>query len=140
MGRPVKVTLDDPGAVEPGLLLFAAGNGLEGSQADQPARMSAHVRLAHDRGGREREGSLDLHGHSSITITLDRYGHLMPGNEDAARRHERKPRASMLSAVIALFSRPSRPQATSPFSGHLQGVRLPRDARFNPLECARMGA
>jgi integrase len=23
-------------------------------------------------------------GHSSITITLDRYGHLMPGNEDAA--------------------------------------------------------
>jgi len=21
-------------------------------------------------------------GHSSITITLDRYGHLMPGNED----------------------------------------------------------
>ncbi len=22
--------------------------------------------------------------HSSITITLDRYGHLMPGNEDAA--------------------------------------------------------
>jgi integrase len=23
-------------------------------------------------------------GHSSITITFDRYGHLMPGNEDAA--------------------------------------------------------
>jgi integrase len=23
-------------------------------------------------------------GHASITITLDRYGHLMPGNEDAA--------------------------------------------------------
>ena len=23
-------------------------------------------------------------GHSSITITLDRYGHLMPGNEDHA--------------------------------------------------------
>ena len=23
-------------------------------------------------------------GHSSITITLDRYGHLMPGNEEAA--------------------------------------------------------
>jgi integrase len=23
-------------------------------------------------------------GHSSITITLDSYGHLMPGNEDAA--------------------------------------------------------
>ena len=23
-------------------------------------------------------------GHSSITITLDRYGHLMPGNEEEA--------------------------------------------------------
>ena len=23
-------------------------------------------------------------GHSSVTITLDRYGHLMPGNEEAA--------------------------------------------------------
>jgi integrase len=23
-------------------------------------------------------------GHSSVTITLDRYGHLMPGNEDQA--------------------------------------------------------
>ena len=23
-------------------------------------------------------------GHSTITITLDRYGHLMPGNEEAA--------------------------------------------------------
>jgi integrase len=23
-------------------------------------------------------------GHSSVTITLDRYGHLMPGNEDEA--------------------------------------------------------
>jgi hypothetical protein len=23
-------------------------------------------------------------GHASITITLDRYGHLMPGNEDEA--------------------------------------------------------
>jgi hypothetical protein len=28
-------------------------------------------------------------GHSSITVTLDRYGHLMPGNEsEAARRLE----------------------------------------------------
>ena len=23
-------------------------------------------------------------GHSSITVTLDRYGHLLPGNEDEA--------------------------------------------------------
>jgi len=23
-------------------------------------------------------------GHASVTITLDRYGHLMPGNEDEA--------------------------------------------------------
>jgi integrase len=32
-------------------------------------------------------------GHSSITITLDRYGHLMPGNEDAA--------AELLDAYLA---------------------------------------
>jgi integrase len=32
-------------------------------------------------------------GHSSITMTLDRYGHLMPGNEDEA--------ASMLAAYLA---------------------------------------
>jgi integrase len=32
-------------------------------------------------------------GHASITITLDRYGHLMPGNEDEA--------AAMLDAYLA---------------------------------------
>jgi integrase len=32
-------------------------------------------------------------GHSSITITLDRYGHLMPRNEDAA--------AELLDAYLA---------------------------------------
>ena len=26
-------------------------------------------------------------GHSTITMTLDRYGHLMPGNENEARGH-----------------------------------------------------
>jgi hypothetical protein len=32
-------------------------------------------------------------GHSSITITLDRYGHLMPGNEEQA--------AGLLDAYLA---------------------------------------
>jgi integrase len=32
-------------------------------------------------------------GHASITITLDRYGHLMPGNEDEA--------AELLDAYLA---------------------------------------
>jgi len=32
-------------------------------------------------------------GHSSITITLDRYGHLMPGNEEEA--------AGMLEGYLA---------------------------------------
>jgi integrase len=31
-------------------------------------------------------------GHSTITMTLDRYGHLMPGNEDEA--------ATMLEAYL----------------------------------------
>jgi integrase len=32
-------------------------------------------------------------GHSSITVTLDRYGHLLPGNESEA--------AAMLEAYLA---------------------------------------
>ena len=32
-------------------------------------------------------------GHSSITVTLDRYGHLMPGNEQEA--------ATMLATYLA---------------------------------------
>jgi hypothetical protein len=36
-------------------------------------------------------------GHSSITMTLDRYGHLMPGNEDEA--------AGMLAAYLAREAR-----------------------------------
>lgn len=37
-------------------------------------------------------GALDRHGHSSITITLDRYGHLMPESEREA--------AGMLEAYL----------------------------------------
>ena len=32
----------------------------------------------------QRKGSEHLLGHASITTTLDRYGHLMPGNEAEA--------------------------------------------------------
>jgi integrase len=39
-------------------------------------------------------------GHSSITITLDRYGHLMPGNEDAA--------AELLDAYLAWSDKAAR--------------------------------
>ena len=37
-------------------------------------------------------------GHSSITITLDRYGHLMPGNEGQA--------AALLDAYLEAFDDP----------------------------------
>ena len=43
--------------------------------------------LAHDWRTEEAEpaaNSADKGGHPSITITLDWYGHLMPGNEDEA--------------------------------------------------------
>jgi hypothetical protein len=30
-------------------------------------------------------GTSSLHSHATITITLDRYGHLMPGSEVEAR-------------------------------------------------------
>jgi integrase len=39
-------------------------------------------------------------GHASVTITLDRYGHLMPGNEDEA--------AARLDAYLDGKRRPSR--------------------------------
>jgi hypothetical protein len=39
-------------------------------------------------------------GHSSITITLDRYGHLMPGNEDEA--------AELLDAYLERVSHQAR--------------------------------
>jgi len=34
--------------------------------------------------GVKREGDQLPHGHGSVTITLDRYGHLMPGHEAEA--------------------------------------------------------
>ena len=42
------------------------------------------LRLTNDRGRRERQGAQTYMGHGNISITLDRYGHLMPGNEDEA--------------------------------------------------------
>ena len=39
-------------------------------------------------------------GHASITITLDRYGHLMPGNEEEA--------AALLDAYLARADTASR--------------------------------
>jgi integrase len=38
-------------------------------------------------------------GHASVTITLDRYGHLMPGNEGQA--------AALLDAFLASSATPS---------------------------------
>jgi integrase len=46
--------------------------------------MPPNVRVADDRGRRDREALSTYMGHSSVTITLDRYGHLMPGNESEA--------------------------------------------------------
>jgi integrase len=34
--------------------------------------------------GVNAKGAVDLHGHAKIGITLDRYGHLMPGSEAEA--------------------------------------------------------
>src|SRR5918995_4157959 len=50
------------------------------AESNHAAPVPPHLRLAHDRGGCEREDLSDLHGHASITITLDRYGRLMPGS------------------------------------------------------------
>ena len=44
-------------------------------------RITPHVRLADDRRGGQRQGAVDVHGHSTIAVTLDLYGPLMPGSE-----------------------------------------------------------
>ena len=52
---------------------------------DHASRGQAHIRVSYMiDAGRQRQGALNLYGHASISITLDRYGHLMPGNEDEA--------------------------------------------------------
>jgi hypothetical protein len=40
--------------------------------------------VAEDRRRRQRKGVLDVMRHANIAITLDRYGHLMPGNQNEA--------------------------------------------------------
>ena len=44
-------------------------------------------------------------GHASITITLDRYGHLMPGNEDEA--------AELLDAYLGRATADERQSVTT---------------------------
>jgi hypothetical protein len=57
-------------------------------------------------------------GHASITITLDRYGHLFPGAEDEA--------AALLDAFL------DRSLKASP--GKSRGSFLPREPVFDRLE------
>ena len=46
---------------------------------------SVHAICGEGQGlGRATKALSSYMGHSSITITLDRYGHLMPGNEEEA--------------------------------------------------------
>ncbi len=54
------------------------------TDADHPPRSPAHVREPSHRRRRQLKGGEHIYGHASITITLDRYGHLMPGNEAEA--------------------------------------------------------
>jgi integrase len=73
--------------------------------------MPTHVRESHDAAGVNAKALSSYMGHSSITITLDRYGHLMPGNEDAA--------AELLDAYL------TRADTTARF------------AQLNPMRCGR---
>ena len=46
--------------------------------------MPSHLRQSDDRGLVNAKALSTYMGHSSVTITLDRYGHLFPGNEEEA--------------------------------------------------------
>jgi integrase len=59
-------------------------HGETGLERITPHECRQYLRLIDDRGRRQCKGSLRLHGHANIAITLDLYGHLMPGNEAEA--------------------------------------------------------
>ena len=61
------------------------------ARADRPARVPPHLRLVHDRGRREREGALDLHG------ALEHHRHARPLRASDAR--QRAEAAGMLTAT-----------------------------------------
>jgi hypothetical protein len=70
----------------PKKLTERADGALGGRQARaaHSAQLPPHLCQLHDRRRGERQGALRYMGHASIAITLDRYGHLMPGNEEEA--------------------------------------------------------
>ena len=89
-------------------LAAARGHGVEAGEARPRSRCTSAdtLREPDDRRRRQREGALDYMGHANIAITLDRYGHLMPGNEDEAaglldaylERSDTAPRLAALEA------------------------------------------
>jgi hypothetical protein len=71
-------------AFNPGTLTLHTTKSLDGSGAcaNRPPRVPAKIRRLHDRRRRQHQSPQHLHGPSSIT--LDGYGHLLPGNETEA--------------------------------------------------------
>jgi hypothetical protein len=69
--------------------LHVAGVKAYGRLADRSARWTRSGATGHRSKRLLRDSCM---GHSTITMTLDRYGHLMPGNEDEA--------AEMLAAYL----------------------------------------
>jgi hypothetical protein len=76
-----------------------------GARAAGISRGAAYLRFPDDRRSRQRQGRLDLHGNANISLTLDRYGHLMPGGESEAR--------TLLDAYLGPRGRLSRSHAHS---------------------------
>jgi hypothetical protein len=66
------------------------------ADADHVVRVAARARVTDDRCPREGEALSTYMGHANISITLDRHGHLFPGNEDEA--------AALLDAVLVRVS------------------------------------
>src|SRR5215210_755126 len=64
----------------------ARWQGVEGggTEPDHAGRVQAHVRVTNDRRRVNAKPLSTYMGHANISVTLDRYGHLMPGNEAEA--------------------------------------------------------
>lgn len=70
-------------------------------------------------------------GHASVSITFDRYGHLMPGNESEA--------AGMLDAYLARAASARQARDTEPLVDAVESGRRFRSSSGIPLYSAARG-
>jgi hypothetical protein len=77
--------------VEPKVATAQGRRGPRRSSDRSVSTGGAYGGFGDDRGGRQREGAFRVLGHASIVITLDLFGHLLPGSIAEAATARRQP-------------------------------------------------